>query len=177
MERKRKGGTEKIKDKQQRSLEADAAKCTKITDMFRRPAGSRESEGRQDARVNHRLSLGSPLKKMTLWQGRAQQLRQIWWGLFLLIAPQDTLLARPCLHWGFQRVTLAPELLRVGEAKLAGLLLSVKQHGPYWPGAGLACPSEACKEAAGLVVVAEDARRPSAPLSCSGNCCLEEHNF
>ncbi|MGH0161385.1 UNVERIFIED_CONTAM: hypothetical protein FKN15_072594 [Acipenser sinensis] len=39
-------------DKQQRSLEADAAKCTKITDMFRRPAGSRESEGGQDARVN-----------------------------------------------------------------------------------------------------------------------------
>ncbi|MGH0166415.1 UNVERIFIED_CONTAM: hypothetical protein FKN15_050766 [Acipenser sinensis] len=30
----------------------DAAKCTKITDMFRRPAGSRESEGRQDASVN-----------------------------------------------------------------------------------------------------------------------------
>ncbi|MGH0166413.1 UNVERIFIED_CONTAM: hypothetical protein FKN15_050764 [Acipenser sinensis] len=52
MERKRKGGAEKIRDKRQRSLEADAAKCTKITDMFRRLAGSRESEGRQDASVN-----------------------------------------------------------------------------------------------------------------------------
>ena len=52
MERKRKGGAEKIRDKRQRSLEADAAKCTKITDMFRRPAGSRESEGRQDASIN-----------------------------------------------------------------------------------------------------------------------------
>ncbi|MGH0117163.1 UNVERIFIED_CONTAM: hypothetical protein FKN15_029576 [Acipenser sinensis] len=36
----------------QRSLEADAAKCTKITDMFRQPAGSRESEGCQDASIN-----------------------------------------------------------------------------------------------------------------------------
>ena len=74
MERKRKSGAENIK--RQRSLEADAANCTKITDMFRRPAGSMESEGRQDVSIS-RLSLGSPLKKMTLWQGRAQQVQAV----------------------------------------------------------------------------------------------------
>lgn len=34
MERKRKGGAEKLRDKKKLALQADAAKCVKITDMF-----------------------------------------------------------------------------------------------------------------------------------------------
>lgn len=34
MERKRKGGAEKLRDKKKLALRADAAKCGKITDMF-----------------------------------------------------------------------------------------------------------------------------------------------
>lgn len=34
MDRKRKGGAEKLRDKKKLALQADAAKCAKITDMF-----------------------------------------------------------------------------------------------------------------------------------------------
>lgn len=34
MERKRKGGADKLRDKKKLALQADAAKCAKITDMF-----------------------------------------------------------------------------------------------------------------------------------------------
>lgn len=34
MERKRKGGAEKVREKKKLALQADAAKCAKITDMF-----------------------------------------------------------------------------------------------------------------------------------------------
>ena len=39
MEKKRKGGAEKLHEKKKQALQADAAKCVKLTDMFSGVAG------------------------------------------------------------------------------------------------------------------------------------------
>ena len=58
MEKKRKGGAEKLRDKKRLALEADAAKCLKLTSLFSAAASPQFSAASTAAPV---AALGPPV--------------------------------------------------------------------------------------------------------------------
>ena len=77
MEKKRKGGAEKLREKKRQALQADAAKCQKLTNIFSAAASACQAGPSSAASAAAPAALASPSGGQRDREGDATQVRRL----------------------------------------------------------------------------------------------------